>query len=180
MADNKLSYPASNTPIIASTEKFTEALETYDSILKEDVTDIFARKRKVCIYKAKNDINKMITEINQLLHNFPNDIGSWLELGELYLLSNDYEAAIHCYEELILLDSRNAHYHCRLAEILYSLSGGNNNNNNEKLLLARKYFTISLSCQNIDFNLRALTGLIQACKLLRVQARPHNNTNQDK
>mmetsp|Transcript_1527 Transcript_1527/g.1608 ORF Transcript_1527/g.1608 Transcript_1527/m.1608 type:complete len:336 (+) Transcript_1527:14-1021(+) len=157
--------------LLEAQEKYSEALEKYDTILKEDITDIFARKRKVCIYKAKNDIHKTIAEINSILHYFPNDIGSWLELSELYLLSNDYEPAIHCYEELILLEPRNAFYHCRLAEIFYSIGG------TEKILLARKYYTISLTCQNISYNLRAVTGLIQSCKQLRGLGRPYSNSS---
>lgn len=107
--------------IFESQGKFDDALQIYDSILKDNVADIFVRKRKVCVYKAKNDVPKMIEAINQVLQFFPAEVGCWLELGELYLNMNDYEASKHCYEELILLEPRNAHFHCRLAEILYSI-----------------------------------------------------------
>ena len=107
--------------IFESQGKYADALLLYETLLKENVSDVFTRKRKVCVYKAQNNFTKMIEEINQILNYFPSDLGSWLELGELYLLMNDYEGAKHCYEEIILIDPRNAHFHCRLAEIFYSM-----------------------------------------------------------
>jgi tetratricopeptide (TPR) repeat protein len=139
---------------------FTDALTHYETLIKEDCSNITARKRKVAIYKAQHDVSKMIQELNSILHNFPSDGSCWLELAELYLILNDYDAACHCYEELILSDPRNAHFHCRLGEILYSM------NSTEKILNARKHFTISLTIQNIHYNLRAVNGLILCCKHL--------------
>lgn len=62
----------------------------------------------------------MAEDINEILKKFPSDLGSWAQLGELYLTLADNVAAVHCFEELVLLDPRNAHYHARLAEALYS------------------------------------------------------------
>jgi cytochrome c-type biogenesis protein CcmH/NrfG len=126
----------------------------------------------VAVYKAKHETSKMIQELNNILYHFPADHGSWLELAELFLISNDYEASAHCYEELILLDPRNAHYHCRLGEILYS------SNSTDKILNARKHFTISLTMQNIHYNLRAISGLVLCCKHLKSVA--GGSSSQDK
>jgi len=62
----------------------------------------------------------MAEDINDILKKFPSDLGSWAQLGELYLSLADNVAAVHCFEELVLLDPRNAHYHVRLAEAMYS------------------------------------------------------------
>lgn len=102
----------------------------------------------------------MVDEINQLLYVTPADVGSWVELSELYLTLSDNEAALHCLEELILLDPKNAHYHTRLAEVLYTLGG------KENVLLARKHYTISLTNQSAKFNVRALYGLLTCCQAL--------------
>lgn len=107
-------------------------------------------------------MQSQVDEINQLLRFFPADAGSWAELGEIYLSMCDYQAAVHCYEELVLLDSRNAHYHCRLGESLYSIGG-------QSVLTARKHFTISLNFQCAKINLRALYGLIACCKSIRAE-----------
>ncbi len=87
-------------------------------------------------------------------------MNSWLELGELYLSLSNQPAAIHCFEEMILLDPKNAHYHTRLADALYSLGGS------ENILLARKHYTISLTNQAPVYNIRALYSLIACCQAL--------------
>jgi ER membrane protein complex subunit 2 len=71
-----------------------------------------------------------------------------------------YQAAAHCFEELVLMDPRNAHFHCKLAESLFSM-------NNEHLLNARKHYSISLTHQNASLNLRALYGLIATCQRIQ-------------
>ena len=49
------------------------------------------------------------------------EAASWLELGEIYLSMCLYSDAVHCFEELVLLDPRNAAHHSHLAEVYYSL-----------------------------------------------------------
>ncbi len=71
--------------------EYQAALDLYDTLIKEDVSNVFARKRKAAIYKARNDTRKFIEEINTILHFFPSDSGCWLELAEVYLISGDFE-----------------------------------------------------------------------------------------
>lgn len=61
----------------------------------------------------------------------------------------------------MLLDPRNAHYNCRLAECFYSTGV------ESQLLAARKHYTISLTHQAAGFNTRALYGLLVTCQALQ-------------
>ena len=63
----------------------------------------------------------------------------------------------------MLLEPRNAHYHCRLAESLYSQG------EEERALHARKHFAISLTHQAAPLNVRALCGLVAACRRVEEQ-----------
>jgi tetratricopeptide (TPR) repeat protein len=101
--------------------EFSSALTLYNDILKKDVANVSIMKRKVCIHKAQQQWREVIEAINEIVRKFPSDVASWQELGELYLSFCDYLAAVHCFEELVLLEPRNAHYHVRLAEALYSV-----------------------------------------------------------
>eukprot|EP01033_Poteriospumella_lacustris_P006123 gene6123-4398_t len=87
---------------------------------KKDVANVSLMKRKVCIKKIQRDIPGVIEGINDIVKKFPSDAASWQELGELYLSLSDNLAAVHCFEELVLLEPRNNSYHTRLAEALYS------------------------------------------------------------
>jgi tetratricopeptide (TPR) repeat protein len=140
--------------------EFSNALALYNDILKKDVANVSIMKRKVCIHKAQQQWREVIEAINEIVRKFPSDVASWQELGELYLSLCDYLAAVHCFEELVLLEPRNAHYHSRLAEALCSIGGS------DRVLLARKHYTISLTIQGPRFNKRALYGLISCCSTL--------------
>eukprot|EP00981_Chlorochromonas_danica_P006278 scaffold1348_cov184-Ochromonas_danica.AAC.5 len=152
--------------------KYKEALNVYDEILKDDLANVAAMKRKASIHKAQGNVSGQIEEINNILKIFPGDGGSWAELGEVYLSQCDYPAAIHCFEELVLLDPRNAHHHSRLAEALYSLG------EIESVRDARRHYTISLNFQAGKYNLRALYGLVAACKTIQRLDRP-SSSNQE-
>lgn len=157
----------------------------------------------MCVRRATGDVPGAVEELNGILRLFPAEAASWLELGETYLSICAYEVsrfelllfdcewlvgdlctssqdAAHCFEELVLLEPRNAAHHAHLAEAYYSCgertdhellstllstsvvaAGGADN-----LLCARKHFSISLSHQGAPFNLRAVYGLIASCKAI--------------
>eukprot|EP01038_Epipyxis_sp_PR26KG_P016735 gene16735-22894_t len=96
------------------------ALGVYTSLLAKNPANISIMKRKVCLLKSMNLTEQVVTELNQILKLFPTDGSCWLELGECYLESCDYEAAAHCFEELVLLNDCAPH-HIRLADTYYSI-----------------------------------------------------------
>ena len=50
-----------------------------------------------------------------------NDPSCWMELAEYYIENSDYNEAVYCIEECILLDPTNCNYHTKAAEVYYSI-----------------------------------------------------------
>ncbi|XP_068223077.1 ER membrane protein complex subunit 2-B-like isoform X2 [Palaemon carinicauda] len=136
-------------------ERFDEAIDVYDSIIREDETNSSARKRKVAVLKGQGRIPDAIKELTEYLKKFMSDCEGWQELCDLYLKEGDYSKAAFCMEELIL---SNPHYHLfytKYAEIKYTQGGL------ENLELARSYF--SQAAKLNPGNIRALYGLFLSC-----------------
>ncbi|KAL1115906.1 hypothetical protein AAG570_006195, partial [Ranatra chinensis] len=132
-------------------ERYDEALELLDSIVKRDETNPAPRKRRVAILKARGRIQDAIKELTEYLKKFMIDQEAWQELCELYLIEQDYAKAAFCMEELILHNPHNHLFHQRFAEIKYTQGGF------ENMELARSYY-----CQALKLNpnnMRALYGL---------------------
>lgn len=90
-------------------------------------------------------INKLL-EINGL------DPELWIILSKIYESFLNYEYAIHCMEELIIINPENLNYYVKLGELLYSTK------TQENLEIAKKYFSFVILKES---NLRALYGLKQ-------------------
>ncbi|XP_052709346.1 ER membrane protein complex subunit 2-like [Crassostrea angulata] len=115
-------------------ERFHKAGDLYDDIIKEDETNMFARKRKVAILKAQNKTLEAIEELNKYLKQFMTDFEAWMELCDLYLAVQDYTKAAFCMEELIMSNPHNHLYHQKFAEIKYTMGDPDN------MAIARTYF----------------------------------------
>jgi len=131
--------------------KYAEANEYYDKLIKDDESNPVYRKRKVAICKAQGKTQEAIKELNEYLKKFMNDTEAWLELATLYLNDLDYPKASYCVEELILSHPRDHLFHQLYAEIKYSQGGRDN------LELAKSYYA-EASKLNPE-NVRALWGL---------------------
>lgn len=44
---------------------------------------------QICVFKAQGDVKREAEELNGLLRQYPAEVSSWLELGELYLTLGD-------------------------------------------------------------------------------------------
>jgi tetratricopeptide (TPR) repeat protein len=150
--------------------KFKEAEEIYNKIKVENPTNLSVMKRLVCIHKAQSNYNKAITELNDILKIYVTDIATWEELGELYLWESNYQAALFCYEELLVLDSTNSNYHVRVADIYYTLG------EYDGLMKARKHYTFALNLLAPALNPRGLYGLLTTAKIL---AQEYYNGNEE-
>ena len=166
--------------------EYQDALNIYDCILQESPADTQSLKRKICVYKAMNEKSKAIKLLLELVGglnpNPPreesttppstpppvddscnyygigmNDISMWIELSELYIENCDYHEAAFCLEECVLLDASNCWYHCKLADVYYSIGGI------DSYIKARKHYTISLNKQSYLCNKRSLVGLKYVC-----------------
>lgn len=50
-----------------------------------------------------------------------NESSCWIELADLYCENCDYEEALYCMEECVLIDPYNCHVHNRVADLYYTL-----------------------------------------------------------
>jgi tetratricopeptide (TPR) repeat protein len=139
-------------------EKFDDALELLEAIIKQDETNSGAKKRKIAILKAQSKNVEAIKELADYLKIFMADVEAWQELSELYIIEQDFNKAAFCLEELILHNPHNHLLHQRYADIKYTQGGL------ENIELARSYY-----CQALKLNpknIRALYGLYLATTAL--------------
>nr|CAG4652129.1 EOG090X0CGE [Triops cancriformis] len=133
-------------------ERYDDALDVLDVIIKKDETNAGPRKRKVAILKAQGKIVEAVKELTEYLKTFMADQEAWLELCDLYLSQQELGKAAFCMEEVLLHNPFNHVYFQRYAEIRYTQGGF------ENLEIARTYF-----CQAAKLNpssLRALYGIV--------------------
>ncbi|KAI4835900.1 ER membrane protein complex subunit 2 [Plasmodium brasilianum] len=136
--------------ICECTNKNEEALNIYKNFLKKDPCDILIRARIMNLKKiVEKDINKVIQLLNDHLKEFPVDIESWHELGEIYIINCLYSYAIFCFEEILLHIPTNLYYILTCAELHYTIN---------QLELSSKYFCLAIKLQSN--NLRGLWGII--------------------
>lgn len=144
-------------------ERYDEALEQLDTIIKVDETNSTARKRKICILKARNKIPEAIKELTEYLKKFLTDQETWQELCDLYLAEGDYSKAAFCMEELILHHPHNHLLHQRYADILYTQGGLDH--------LEQAVSHYLLASQLNASNCRALFGLLLCCHQLAASSK---------
>ncbi|CAH1183256.1 unnamed protein product [Phaedon cochleariae] len=131
-------------------ENFNRALQILNDIVKKDITNSAARKRKIAICKALGRNTEAIKELVEYLKIFMADVEAWQELSELYISEHEYSKAAFCVEELILHNPHNHLLHQRYADIRYSQGGM------ENIELARTYYNQSYKLN--PKNIRALYG----------------------
>ncbi|XP_047475731.1 ER membrane protein complex subunit 2-like [Penaeus chinensis] len=136
-------------------ERFDEAIDIYDSIIRQDETNSTARKRKVAVLRGQGKIPEAIRELTEYLKKFMSDGEAWQELCDLYLKEGDYSKASFCMEELILTNPHNHLFYTRYAEIKYTQGGL------ENMEMARSYFSQAVKLN--PNNMRALYGLFLSC-----------------
>ncbi|XP_008472693.1 ER membrane protein complex subunit 2-like [Diaphorina citri] len=144
-------------------QRYEEALEHLETIIKIDETNTAARKRKICILKAKNKIPEAIKELTEYLKKFMTDQETWQELCDLYLSEGDYAKAVFCMEELFLHHPHNHLLHQRYADILYTQGGL------ENIELAISHYLMAINLN--EKNIRALYGLALSCHQVLTSAK---------
>ncbi|CAG9787443.1 unnamed protein product [Diatraea saccharalis] len=137
--------------LLEAEEKYDEALEILDRIIKADETNAPARKRRIAIMKAQGQITEAIKELVDYLKKFMSDVEGWQQLCELYLQAGELQRAAFCAEELLLHQPHCHLHHQRLADIRYTMGGV------ENMELAKSYYCHALKL-NPD-NMRATLGL---------------------
>ncbi|KAK4023475.1 Tetratricopeptide repeat protein 35-B [Daphnia magna] len=133
-------------------ERYEDALDILDLIIKKDETNAASRKRKVTIYKSQGMIIEAIKELTDYLRIFMADQEAWMELSDLYISQQEWNKAAFCVEELMLHSPFNHLYLQRYAEIKYTQGGY------ENLEIARSYYAQAAKLN--PNNVRALYGLL--------------------
>ncbi len=96
--------------------KPAEALKVYDKI--ESLTGVTedASMQKIKIYKAVNNSEKAVIEVQKLIKAFPKEGKYYGILGELYQDKGQNEKALQAYNDLLKADPENAFVHLSLAD----------------------------------------------------------------
>lgn len=141
--------------LLESLERYDDALDVLDQIIKKDETNAAPRKRKVAIYKAQGRSGEAIKELCDYMKRFMSDQEGWHELCSLYLAEGEYAKAAFCMEEVLLHNPHSHLIHQRLADIRYTMGGLDN------IEIAKSYYSQAVKLNN--HNLRALYGLFLCC-----------------
>ncbi|GAB0096541.1 ER membrane protein complex subunit 2 [Sergentomyia squamirostris] len=136
-------------------ERFDEALDLLDAIIRKDETNAAPRKRRIAILKARGRTAEAIKELCEYLKKFMSDQEAWHELCNLYLAEGDYAKAAFCMEEVLLHNPHSHLIHQRLGEIRYTMGGI------ENIEIAKSYYSQAVKLNS--HNLRALYGLYLCC-----------------
>ena len=167
--------------ILEAEGQFEKALALYNEMLglteskdssniKVNHTNVVVMKRIVACRKAAGKTEAAINDLISIITNFPGDCESWLELADLYVQFRSYEKAAHCFEEIILIDPTNSHFHNKLADLYYTLGTPAKSAQSESdlkyLLLSRKHYSISLTLQEAKINRKAIYGVQYAAKAI--------------
>lgn len=96
--------------------KISEALKTYDKIESRVGVTEETSMQKIKIYKATNNIDKELAEMQKLIKTFPKEGKYYGILGELYQEKGQSEKALDAYNDLLKMDPQNAYVHLSLAD----------------------------------------------------------------
>lgn len=144
--------------LLEALERYDDALDVLESIIKKDETNPAPRKRKVAILKAKGQIGDAIKELCDYLKKFMSDQEAWHELCNLYLMEGDYSKASFCMEEVLLHNPYSHLIHQRLGDIRYTMGGM------ENIETAKSYYAQAIKLNGS--NLRALYGLYLVSRII--------------
>jgi len=129
------------------------------AILKDEPTDVVARKRRVAMLKSQGRHDQAIAALNTYLRCFMADEEAWLDLANMYIRAGLIEQAVFCLEDVLLADRYNMHMFTKYADAMYTQGD---------YITAKKYYVYSLSISSGVRNIRALFGLCQACSVLEI------------
>ncbi|MES2592511.1 MAG: tetratricopeptide repeat protein [Bacteroidota bacterium] len=107
-------YELANAYLYAN--KTSEATKVYDKIESLIGVSEDASLQKYKIYKATNNFDKALAEINKLIKVFPKESKYYGILGELYQERGENEKALSAYNDLLKIDPENPYVHLSMAD----------------------------------------------------------------
>ena len=108
------------------------------NLLSANLADKDSRKIVLASKKCDLTAQEYVSELNKYLEDFPEDIEGWMELADTYERKQQFEKAIYCYEEILLIDPNRINLYQKLGELNYSVG------KLENVILATKYFCFLL------------------------------------
>lgn len=96
--------------------KGNEAIKVYDRIERLEGVTEESSLSKFKIYKAMNNTEKALSEIQKLIGLFPKESKYYGILGQLYLEKGESDKALAAYNDLLKVDPTNAYVHLSLAD----------------------------------------------------------------
>lgn len=136
----------------------TRADAMLEKLKSKDMRSLELAHVKLAYYKSLMTRSEYIEELKEHLQKEFMDADGWLELAQLYEENMDFQNAVFCYEEVLLLKADDIRLYSKLGELYFTLGEAGN------WVIAKKYFSHVL-LQQAD-NLRALYGLRNALKFL--------------
>lgn len=141
-------------------ENYDLAIETFKKLIKANQEDRVALKRYLATLKIKFNLTniKEYTEfLTEYLKVYMDDVDVWFELSDIYLLTNNFNKAVFCLEEVLLFYPNNYAIYTKIGDVLCSF------NNTESALNALKYYSQSVL---IKPSLKAFWGIFYACNIV--------------
>lgn len=136
----------------------SKALAQFKQLHEENLLDQDTRKRKIALLRSTDNIKDYVNELNNYIDIYPLDKEAWLELADVYMEYLNYEKALYCYEEVLILDPESLNNMMRIGELYYTIG-----NQPENLVMARKYFSFILSVDEKNYrasqNLKLVTKI---------------------
>lgn len=103
----------------ANSDELGETIKLYDEILAEDPTLFALRKRRAALLKSVGKGADAIRDIVSLLDSSPTDAEAWMELAEMYVAMGNWEQAVFCLEEVVLVMPNAWNVQARFGEVLF-------------------------------------------------------------
>jgi len=136
----------------------SKALAQFKNLQKDNLLDQDTQKRRVAVLRSSDNIKDYVNELNNYIDTNPLDKEAWLELADVYMEYLNYEKALYCYEEVLILDPESLNNMMRIGELYYTIG-----NQPENLIMARKYFSFILSVDEKNYrasqNLKLVTKI---------------------
>ena len=139
-----------------------------NELLNKNLNDREAKKLELAFKKTKLNSKEYVEALNAYLEENWDDADAWLELADTYEKKLNFDKAIYCYEEMLLLDPKEFCLYQKLAELHFTMGKLDN------LKVAKKYLCLLLNINNMA--LRSLWALYHTCKaLLKLEKGNHDN-----
>lgn len=139
-----------------------------NELLNKNLNDRDTKKLNLAFKKTKLNSKEYVEALNSYLEENWDDADCWLELADVYEKKLNFEKAIYCFEEMLLLDPTEFSLYQKLAELNFTIGKLDN------LKVAKKYFCLLLNINSMA--LRTLWGLLHTCKqLVKLEKGNHDN-----